>query len=67
MSTVQFMTVVHAEEAKESEFSRCPWQRMMHTRDGVTSGSEKSRKSGKWTRILEDRSMSAQVRDIRLF
>ena len=24
MSTVQFMTVVHVEEPKESEFSRCP-------------------------------------------
>ena len=57
VSTVQFMTAVHVEEPKESEFSRCPWQRMINTRDGTPSGSEKSRKPGKWTRILEDRSM----------
>ena len=53
MSTVQFMTEVHVEEPKESAFSRCPWQRKMHTEDGVTSGSERLRKPGKWTRILE--------------
>ena len=57
VSTVQFMTAVHVEEQKESAFSRCPWQRMMHTEDGVTSGSERLRKPEKWTRILEDRSM----------
>ena len=51
------MSAVHVEEPKESAFSRCPWQRMMHTEDGVTSGSERLRKPGKWTRILEDRSM----------
>ena len=56
-STVQFMTAVHVEEPKESEFSRCPWQRMTHTRDRATSGSERSGKPGKWTRLLEDRSM----------
>ena len=57
VSTVQFMTVVHVEEPKESAFSRCPWQTKMHTEDGVTSGSERLRKPEKWTRILEDRSM----------
>ena len=67
VSTAQFMTAVHVEEPKESAFSRCPWQRMMHTEDGVTSGSERSRKPGKWTRILEDRSMmtrSTRARNI---
>ena len=38
MSTAQIMTAVHVEEPEESAFSRCPWQRMMHTEDGVTSG-----------------------------
>ena len=38
VSTVWFMTAVHVEEPKESAFSRCPWQRMMRTEDGVTSG-----------------------------
>ena len=36
--TVQFMAVVRVEEPKESEFSRCLCQRMMHTEDGVMSG-----------------------------
>ena len=55
MSTVLFMTAVHVEEPKESEGAL--GNRMMHTRDGATSGSERSRKPGKWTRILEERSM----------
>ena len=38
MSTAQIMTAVHVEEPEESALSRCPWQRMMHTEDGVTSG-----------------------------
>ena len=36
--TVQFMAVVRVEEPKESDFSRCLCQRMMHTEDGVMSG-----------------------------
>ena len=67
VSTAQFMNVVHVEEPKESAFSRCPWQKMMHTEDGVTSSSERLRKPGKWRRILEDRSMmtsSTRARNI---
>ena len=53
VSAVQFMTVVYVEQPKESAFSRCLWQRMMHTEDGVMSGLERLRKPGKWTRIVE--------------
>ena len=38
VSTIQFMAVVRVEEPKESAFSRCLCQRMMHTEDGVMSG-----------------------------
>lgn len=57
-----FMTVVHLEEPKELEFSRCPEQTMMHTEAGVMSGLEKSGKPVKCTRILEDRSMMTRSR-----
>ena len=65
VSTVQFMTAVPFEGIG---IFKVPLA-MMHTRDGATSGLERSRKPGKWTRILKDRSMmtrSTRARSISI-
>ena len=61
VSTAQLMTAVHVEGPEESAFSRCTWQRMMHSEDGVTSGSERLRKPGK------DKDFRRQINDDKIY
>ena len=51
---MQYLAVDLVEAQKELAFGSCHWRRTKRMKNGGKSGSERSRRQGKWTGISEN-------------